>query len=102
MSVIKISKENFEDEVIKSPKTVLLDFYADWCGPCRMVAPVIAELSKERTDVKFCKINVDEEEELAEKFNIFSIPALVVMKDGRIVAQEVGYRPKSEIEKILH
>lgn len=101
MSVIRINKENFQNEVINSSKPVLLDFYADWCGPCRMVGPIVEQIAEERTDIKVGKINVDEESELAEKFGIFSIPSLVVIKDGKIVNQSVGARPKSQILAML-
>ena len=101
MSVIKINKGNFQNEVINSESTVLLDFYADWCGPCRMVSPIVDEIAEERVDIKVGKINVDEESELAERFGIFSIPALVVIKDGKIVNQSVGARPKAQILAML-
>ncbi len=101
MSVIKINKDNFQSEVINSNKTVLLDFYADWCGPCRMVSPIVDEIAEERADIKVGKINVDEQSELAERFGISSIPALVVMKDGKIVNQSVGARPKEQILSML-
>ena len=101
MSVLKISKDNFQNEVINSESTVLLDFYADWCGPCRMVSPIVDESAEERADIKVGKINVDEESELAERFGIFSIPALVVIKDGKIVNQSVGARPKAQILAML-
>lgn len=101
MSVLKISKDNFQNEVINSESTVLLDFYADWCGPCRMVSPIVDEIAEERNDIKVGKINVDEEGELAERFAIFSIPALVVIKDGKIVNQSVGARPKAQILAML-
>lgn len=102
MSVIKISKENFTSEVINSDKPVLLDFYADWCGPCRMVAPLVAEIADERSDVKVGKINVDEQPELAAQFKVMSIPMLAVMKNGKLVNQVVGYRPKEQIEAMLN
>ena len=101
MSVIKINKGNFQNEVINSESTVLLDFYADWCGPCRMVSPIVDEIAEERVDIKAGKINVDEESELASKFGIYSIPALVVMKDGKVVNQAVGARPKAQILAML-
>lgn len=101
MSVLKISKDNFQNEVINSESTVLLDFYADWCGPCRMVSPIVDEIAEERADIKVGKINVDEESELAERFGIFSIPALVVIKDGKIVNQAVGAKPKAQILAML-
>ena len=101
MSVIKINKNNFQHEVKNSNKPVLLDFYADWCGPCRMVGPIVDEIAEERADIKVGKINVDEESELAERFGIFSIPALVVIKNGKIVNQSVGARPKAQILDML-
>ncbi len=101
MSVIKINKENFASEVLNSNKAVLLDFYADWCGPCRMVGPIVAEIAQERSDIKVGKINVDEQPELAAQFEVMSIPMLAVLKDGKIVNQIVGYRPKAEIEAML-
>lgn len=101
MSVIKINKENFASEVVNSDRTVLLDFYADWCGPCRMVAPIVAEIAEKRADIKVGKINVDEQTELASRFNVVSIPMLVVVKDGKIVNQMVGYRPQAQIEAML-
>ena len=101
MSVLKISKDNFQNEVINSESTVLLDFYADWCGPCRMVSPIVDEIAEESADIKVGKIKVDEESELAERFGIFSIPALVVIKDGKIVNQSVGARPKAQILAML-
>ena len=101
MSVIRIHKDNFQNEVINSDKPVLLDFYADWCGPCRMVSPIVDEIATERTDVKVGKINVDEESELAKRFGVFSIPTPVVMKDGQIVNQAVGARPKAQILDML-
>ena len=101
MSVITITKENFNEEVINSAKPVLLDFWASWCGPCRMVAPIVDEIAEERSDVKVGKINVDEEPELASRFGVMSIPTLVVMKDGKIANQAVGARPKAQIEALL-
>ena len=100
MSVQKVNSENFE-AVKGSEKTVLLDFYADWCGPCRMVAPVVEEIAKERDDVLVGKINVDESPELANTFGVFSIPTLVVMKNGQVVRQEAGARPKAMILDML-
>jgi len=101
MSVITITKDNFDAEVISSEKPVLLDFWASWCGPCRMVAPVIDKLAEERPDVKFGKINVDEQPQLAGQFGVMSIPTLVVMKDGKIVNKAVGARPKEQILALL-
>ena len=99
MSVLHITKENFENEVLKSDRPVLLDFWAIWCGPCRMVSPIIDEIAEETTDKKVCKINVDEQPELAQAFGVMSIPTLVVMKDGEVVGQSVGVKSK---EAILH
>lgn len=98
---ITIGKSNFQDEVMNSDKPVLIDFWATWCGPCRMLAPIIEELAKERDDIKVGKVNVDEEAELAEKFDIESIPTLVLIKNGKIVSRSLGYRPKSDIEEML-
>lgn len=99
MSVLHITKENFENEVLKSDRPVLLDFWASWCGPCRMVSPIIDEIAEETTDKKVGKINVDEQPELAQAFGVMSIPTLVVMKDGEVVGQSVGVKSK---ETILH
>ena len=101
MSVITITKDNFNEEVINSDKPVLLDFWASWCGPCRMIAPVLDEIAQERADIKVGKINVDEQPELAAQFGVMSIPTLVVMKDGKIVEKTVGTRPKAQILAML-
>ena len=101
MSVIKISKENFASEVLNSNKPVLLDFYADWCAPCRMVGPIVSEIANERNDVKVGKINVDEQPELAAQFQVMSIPMLAVIKNGKLENQVVGYRSKEQIEAML-
>ena len=101
MSLLTITKDNFENEVLNSSLPVLLDFWASWCGPCRMVSPLIDEIAEERSDIKVGKINVDEEEQLAQAFGIMSIPTLVVVKDGKIVRQTVGVRPKAEILEML-
>ena len=101
MSVIKISKENFASEVLNSNKPVLLDFYADWCAPCRMVGPIVSEIANERSDVKVGKINVDEQPELAAQFQVMSIPMLAVIKNGKLKNQAVGYRSKKQIEEML-
>ncbi len=98
---LKITKDNFENEVMKSDKPVLIDFYADWCGPCRMVAPIIEEIAAEHPEYKVCKVNVDEEGELAQAFEVVSIPMLAVVKDGKITANAVGARPKTEILNLL-
>ena len=101
MAVITITKENFEAEVLKSAQPVLLDFWAAWCGPCRMLSPIVDEVAEERTDVKVGKVNVDEQMELAMRFQVSSIPMLVVFKDGKAVVKSVGYRPKSEIAAMV-
>ena len=101
MSAININQENFQEEVVNSDKPVLLDFWAPWCGPCRMVVPIIEEIANERSDIKVCKVNVDEQPELASRFKVMSIPTLVVMKDGKIVNQAMGARPKSAILAML-
>ncbi|MCI8329119.1 MAG: thioredoxin [Oscillibacter sp.] len=101
MSVINITQTNFQEEVMKSDHPVLLDFWASWCGPCRMVAPVVEEIAAERPDIKVGKVNVDEQPELAGRFGVMSIPTLVVMKDGKAVNQAVGAQPKSQILALL-
>ena len=97
MSAININKHNFQSEVINSDKPVLLDFWAPWCGPCRMVVPIVEEIAKERSDIKVGKVNVDEQPELASQFGVMSIPTLVVMKNGKIINQTMGARPKNAI-----
>ena len=101
MSAVHINKQNFQEEVIQSDKPVLLDFWAPWCGPCRMVGPILDEIARERSDIKVAKINVDEESELAMQFRVMSIPTLVVMKNGQVVSQSAGARPKSQILAML-
>ncbi len=102
MSELKITALNFEDEVLRSDKPVLLDFYADWCGPCKMLAPVLHEIAAENADtIKVGKVNVDEQMELAMRFQVSSIPMLVVFKDGKAVAKSLGYRSKAEITAMV-
>ena len=101
MSVLHITKDNFEAEVLHSDKPVLLDFSATWCGPCRMVAPILDEIAAENDHIKVGKIDVDEDPDLARRFNVTSIPLLVVMKDGKIVDQALGARPKDAILKLI-
>lgn len=101
MSVMKITGENFEKEVMGSKKTVLLDFWAPWCSPCRMVGPILDEIAAERSDILVGKVNVDEQSALAAQFRVMSIPMLVVMQDGKVVNQAVGARPKAQILSML-
>ncbi len=101
MSAININKNNFQSEVLNSEKKVLLDFWAPWCGPCRMVVPIVEEIADERPDIKVGKVNVDEEAELASQFGIMSIPTLVVIEKGKIVNQAMGARPKEAILSML-
>ena len=101
MSAIQINKTNFTEEVIRSDRPVLLDFWAPWCGPCRMVGPILDEIAQERTDIKVGKVNVDEQPELAGQFGVMSIPTMVVMKGGKVVNQALGARPKSQILALL-
>ena len=101
MSAINIKKNNFQNEVLNSEMPVLLDFWAPWCGPCRMVGPIVDEIATERGDIKVGKVNVDEERELAGQFGVVSIPTLVVIKGGKVVNQMVGARPKSQILAML-
>ena len=101
MSAISVNKNSFNQEVLNSDKPVLMDFWAPWCGPCRMVAPLVEEIAEERSDIKVVKINVDEEQELAMRFGVMSIPTLVVMKNGQVVNQAIGARPKAQILAML-
>ena len=99
MSVLTITEDNFEEEVLDSQKTVLIDFYADWCMPCKMQSPIVDKIAEERTDIKVGKINVDENSNLASKYGIMSIPTLIVIKNGEVVSQFVGLTPKEKIEE---
>ena len=101
MSVITLTKENFEQEVLRSDKPVLVDFWASWCGPCRMVSPIVDEIGEERSDIKVGKVNVDEQQMLAAQFSVMSIPTLLVFKNGQVVNQAVGARPKQQILALL-
>ena len=101
MSVVHITKENFEEKVLNASGKVLLDFWAPWCGPCQMIGPIVEQIAEERADVTVCKINVDDEMELAIQFQVTSIPLLVVMENGQVVNKALGYRPKADIEKLL-
>ena len=101
MSYINITKENFEAEVIRSDKPVLVDFWASWCGPCRMIAPSVEEIAEERGDIKVGKINIDEQPELAARYNVMSIPTLMVFRSGEVTDSAVGARPKAQILSML-
>lgn len=101
MALLTITKNNFEAEVLRSDKPVLIDFWASWCGPCRMMSPIVDEIAAERGDIKVGKVNVDEESELAGAFNVMSIPTLVVIKEGKVVNGAVGVRPKAEILRMI-
>ena len=101
MKVLHINNDNFHNEVLNSDKPVLLDFFASWCGPCRMVGPILDEIAQEREDIKVCKVNIDEQPELANRFRIMSVPTLMVLKDGKIVEQSVGAMPKHQILAML-
>ena len=101
MEIIKVNKENFEKEVLKSKKNILIDFNADWCGPCRMLSPILDEIAKENNKTKIVSVNIDDEEELADEYNISSIPCLVLIKEGKEINRSVGLKPKEEIEKMI-
>lgn len=101
MSAINVNLKNFNEEVLNSEKTVLVDFWAPWCGPCRMVVPIVEEIANEHPEIKVAKINVDEQGELAARFGVSSIPTLMVFKDGKIVSQSIGARPKHQILAML-
>ena len=97
MKVLHVNKDNFHNEVLNSEKPVLLDFFASWCGPCRMVGPILDEIAEEREDIKVCKVDIDEQPELASRFRSMSVPTLMVLKDGNIVDQSIGAKPKHQI-----
>ena len=101
MSAVNINKNNFQSEVINSDKPVLIDFWAPWCGPCRMVSPIIEEIADERSDIKVCKVNIDEEAELAAQFGVMSIPTMVVFENGKEVKRTVGFQPKERLKAWL-
>lgn len=101
MSIINLTKDSYHNEVMETEKVVVIDFWATWCGPCKMMAPVVEEVAKDYPYVKVCKVNVDEEPELSNAFKIVSIPTIVVIKNGEIIDSVVGYRPKEDIEKII-
>lgn len=101
MNIINLTKDSYHNEVMETEKVVVIDFWATWCGPCKMMAPVVEEVAKDYPDVKVCKVNVDEEPELSNAFKIVSIPTIVVIKNGEIIDSVVGYRPKEDIEKII-
>lgn len=101
MAVIKLTKDNFDQEVLQSDKPVLIDFYADWCGPCKMMGPVVEEVAAERTDVKVCKINIDEEMDLAQRYGVMSIPTFISFSGGEIKGKQIGAVPKSALTDLL-
>lgn len=102
MSVLTVTKDNFQTEVMESDKPVLIDFWASWCGPCKMVSPIVDEIASEVTTAKICKVNIDEQPELASAFNVMSIPTLAVVKEGKVVNVAVGARPKNDIVSMLN
>ena len=101
MAILNLTKENFAQEVLQSDKTVLVDFYADWCGPCKMQGPVLEELANDRDDVKVCKLNIDEQRDLAIEYGVMSIPTLMSVKGGEVTYKEVGLTQRRELDKIL-
>ncbi len=101
MAVVNVTKQNFAAEVLQSDKPVLIDFWASWCGPCRMMSPVVDEIAEENDALKVCKVNVDDEPELAQKFNVMSIPTLVAVKDGETIGTSIGYQPKEAVLELF-
>ena len=101
MAVIKLTKDNFDQEVMQSDKPVLVDFYADWCGPCKMMGPVVEEIANEETGVKVCKINIDEEMAVAQKYGVMSIPTFIAFKNGEIAGKQIGAVPKSKLQDMI-
>jgi len=101
MLILTVNKNNFQKEVLESDRPVLIDFWASWCGPCKSLSPIIDEISAEHPEIKVCKVNIDEEQELASRFDIMSVPTLLVIKDGKVVNQSVGLKPKNQILQML-
>ena len=101
MLILTVNKNNFQKEVLESDRPVLIDFWASWCGPCKSLSPIIDEISAEHPEIKVCKVNIDEEQELASQFDIMSVPTLLVIKDGKVVNQSVGLKPKNQILQML-
>ncbi|MBR4208549.1 MAG: thioredoxin [Lachnospiraceae bacterium] len=101
MAAVNVTKDNFQAEVLESDKPVLVDFWASWCGPCKMLSPIVEQVAESVQDVKICKVNVDDEQELAERYNIMSIPALKVFKNGEVVNEGVGFMPREKVEELI-
>ena len=101
MKIVEVNQDNFNEEVLKNEKKVLVDFYADWCGPCKMIRPIIEEIAEKNDDIKIASVNIEKEEGLAEKYDVSSIPCLVVFKKGKETKRNVGLIPKNDIEKMI-